>query len=116
ASRREIRSSSRSDFTTGDGGFSASSVFGLVARSGSQPGSGGPSSCSGPPNIHIDQTMHEGNYAPYNFLTIFSDGFITVWLLILLYLYHRWVGFQNQVSPLRHSDRFQREYSFTGRG
>jgi hypothetical protein len=47
--------------------------------------------------IHIDQTVYEGNYAPYNFLTIFSDGFITVWLLILLYLYHRWVGFQNQV-------------------
>src|SRR5262245_33986366 len=46
---------------------------------------------------HIVQTVHEGNYAPYNFLTIFSDGFLTVWLLILLYLYHRWVGFQNQV-------------------
>jgi hypothetical protein len=44
--------------------------------------------------IHIDQTVHEGNYAPYNFLTMFSDGFITVWLLILLYLCHRWVGFQ----------------------
>ena len=49
---------------------------------------------SGATYIHIDQTVHEGNYAPYNFLTMFSDGFITVWLLILLYLYHRWVGFQ----------------------
>src|SRR5262249_61427760 len=28
---------------------------------------------------HIYQTLHEGNYAPYNFLTIFSDGFIAVW-------------------------------------
>jgi hypothetical protein len=47
--------------------------------------------------IHIDQTVHEKNYAPYNFLTIFSDAFIMVWLLILLYLYHRRVGFHNQV-------------------
>jgi hypothetical protein len=35
-----------------------------------------------------------GNYAPYNFLTIFADGFIAVWLLVLLYLYHRRGGFQ----------------------
>ena len=48
---------------------------------------------SGATYIHIVHTVREGNYAPYNFLTIFSDGFITVWLLILLYLYHRWVGF-----------------------
>jgi hypothetical protein len=34
-----------------------------------------------------------GNYAPYNFLTVFSDGFIAVWLLVLLYAYHRRVGF-----------------------
>jgi hypothetical protein len=38
----------------------------------------------------------EVSYAPYNFLTIFSDGFIAVWLLVLLYLYWRWVGFQQQ--------------------
>src|SRR6476620_11609705 len=38
---------------------------------------------------HLYQTLREGNYAPYNFLTIFSDGFIAVWLLVLLYLYHR---------------------------
>jgi hypothetical protein len=25
---------------------------------------------------HLYQTLREGNYAPYNFLTIFSDGFI----------------------------------------
>jgi hypothetical protein len=45
---------------------------------------------------HLYQTLREGNYAPYNFLTIFSDGFIAVWLLVLLYLYWRWVGFQQQ--------------------
>ncbi len=43
---------------------------------------------------HVHQTLAEGNYAPYNFLTIFSDGFIAVWLLLLLYLCHRWGGFQ----------------------
>jgi hypothetical protein len=44
---------------------------------------------------HVMQTLHEGNYAPYNFLPIFTDGFIAAWLLILLYLYHRWIGFRN---------------------
>ncbi len=44
--------------------------------------------------VHVYHAVREGNYAPYNFLTIFSDGFIAVWLLALLYLYHRWVGFQ----------------------
>src|SRR5262245_37050879 len=39
----------------------------------------------GATSIHMVQTVHERNYAPYNFLTMFSDGFITVWLLILLY-------------------------------
>lgn len=38
---------------------------------------------------HIVQTIHEGNFAPYNFLTIFSDGFVGVWLLALLALRHR---------------------------
>jgi len=44
---------------------------------------------------HIVQTVREGDYAPYNFLTIFSDGFIAVWLLVLLYLYYRRGGFQD---------------------
>jgi hypothetical protein len=35
-----------------------------------------------------------GDYALYNFLTLFSDGFIGVWLLLLLYLYWRQGGFQ----------------------
>ena len=43
---------------------------------------------------HIRDTVVAGNYAPYNFLTIFSDGFIAVWLLALLYLYYRRGGFQ----------------------
>ena len=38
------------------------------------------------------------NYAPYNFLTIFSDGFIAIWLLVLLYLCYRWGGFEKQGS------------------
>jgi Family of unknown function (DUF6790) len=45
---------------------------------------------------HIHQMVLKANYAPYNFLTIFSDGFIAVWLLVLLYLYCRWGGFQGQ--------------------
>jgi uncharacterized protein DUF6790 len=45
---------------------------------------------------HIHHTLVEGNYAPYNFLTIFSDGFIAVWLLILLYVYSRLGGFRQQ--------------------
>ena len=45
---------------------------------------------------HLHQTLREGNYAPYNFLTIFSDGLIGVWLLVLLYLYYRCGGFQKQ--------------------
>jgi uncharacterized protein DUF6790 len=43
---------------------------------------------------HIIQTMREGNYAPYNFFTVFSDGFVTIWLLLLLYLYWREGGFR----------------------
>jgi hypothetical protein len=43
---------------------------------------------------HIRETVLEGDYALYNFLTLFSDGFIGVWLLLLLYLYWRQGGFQ----------------------
>jgi hypothetical protein len=39
---------------------------------------------------HIDQTFRAEDFAPYNLLTIFSDGFIAIWLLILLYLHHCW--------------------------
>ncbi|HUU24478.1 MAG TPA: DUF6790 family protein [Methyloceanibacter sp.] len=47
---------------------------------------------------HIYQTVTAANYAPYNFLMIFSDSFIAVWLLVLLYLYHRCGGFQRSGS------------------
>jgi hypothetical protein len=46
--------------------------------------------------IHIHHTVREGNYAPYNFLTMFSDGFIVVWLLVLLYFYNRWGNLRSQ--------------------
>ncbi len=44
---------------------------------------------------HIDQTLRAGDFAPYNFLTIFSDGFTAIWLLVLLYLHRRWGGRQD---------------------
>lgn len=50
---------------------------------------------------HIRQTLLEGDYAPYNFLTIFSDGFIAIWLLVLLWLYWRAGGFEAQVPSRR---------------
>jgi hypothetical protein len=43
---------------------------------------------------HIRETVLKGDYAPYNFFTIFSEGFIGVWILVLLYLYWRQGGFQ----------------------
>lgn len=45
---------------------------------------------------HIHQMVEKGNYAPYNVLTIFSDGFVAVWLLLLLYLHYRCGGFRLQ--------------------
>ena len=42
---------------------------------------------------HIQEMAVSGNYAPYNFLTIFSDGFVALWLPVLLYLHHRQGGF-----------------------
>ena len=42
---------------------------------------------------HIRHTVLEGDYAPYNFLTIFSDAFIAIWLLVLPWLYWRSGGF-----------------------
>ena len=45
---------------------------------------------------HIHQTMKTGDYAPYNFLMIFSDGFIGIWLLVLLFLYWRCGGFERK--------------------
>ncbi len=44
---------------------------------------------------HIRETVLNADYAPYNFLTMFSDGFIAIWLLVLLYLYYRLGGFRS---------------------
>ena len=35
---------------------------------------------------HIRETVIRGDYAPYNFFTMFSDGFIGIWILVLLTL------------------------------
>jgi hypothetical protein len=43
---------------------------------------------------HIRQTVVSGDYAPYNLMTIFSDGFVALWLLVLLYLHYRQGGFE----------------------
>lgn len=43
---------------------------------------------------HVRETVLKADYAPYNFLTIFSDGFIAIWLLLLLFLYWRSGGFE----------------------
>ncbi|HUU66258.1 MAG TPA: DUF6790 family protein [Methyloceanibacter sp.] len=45
---------------------------------------------------HIYQTVTADNYAPYHFLMIFTDGFVALWLLGLLYLHHRCGGLQRQ--------------------
>lgn len=50
---------------------------------------------------HIRETVLNSDYAPYNFLTIFSDGFIAIWLLGLLYLYWRTGGFEPQLPSRR---------------
>ena len=49
---------------------------------------------------HVRETVLKADYAPYNFLTIFSDGFIAIWLLLLLFLYWRSGGFELRVSGL----------------
>src|ERR1043166_7695697 len=38
---------------------------------------------------HIRETVLHGNFAPYNFFMIFSDGFVAVWLLLLVGLHFR---------------------------
>jgi Family of unknown function (DUF6790) len=43
---------------------------------------------------HIHQMLLHEDYAPYNLVTIFSDGFIAVWMLALVYFYCRWGGLQ----------------------
>lgn len=45
---------------------------------------------------HIREMIIAGNYAPYNFLTIFSDGLVGLWLPLLLFLHYRQGGFGNE--------------------
>ncbi len=71
-------------FEVGLQAFSASCASGSAACSGSPPGLAGRCSCLAPTYGHIREAVLKGDYAPYNF---FSDGFIGVWLLVLLYLY-----------------------------
>jgi hypothetical protein len=42
---------------------------------------------------HIKQTVVDGDFAPYNFMTMFTDAFVAVWILGLLYLFWRAGGF-----------------------
>ena len=49
---------------------------------------------------HLHQVVEHGNYAPYNFITLFSDALIGVWLLVLLYLYWREGGLKLQRPQL----------------
>jgi hypothetical protein len=46
----------------------------------------------GAAGVHLYHVLVAGDYAPYNFITMFSDAFIGVWLLLLLFLYVRWGG------------------------
>lgn len=54
---------------------------------------------------HIRETVLNSDYAPYNFLTIFSDGFIAIWLLLLLWLYWREGGFEARAARGRSQAR-----------
>jgi hypothetical protein len=55
---------------------------------------------------HIREVIIAGNYAPYNFLTIFSDGFVAVWLLVLLFLHYRQGGFGKELPRSPEGARF----------
>jgi len=46
---------------------------------------------------HVHQMMKTGDFEPYNFLAIFSDGFIGIWLLVLLFIYWRCGGFERKL-------------------
>lgn len=46
----------------------------------------------GAAGVHLYHVVAEGDYAPYNFITMFSDALIGIWLLVLLFLYVRWGG------------------------
>ena len=50
---------------------------------------------------HIRDIVVAGNYAPYNFMPAFTDTFIPLWLLGLLYAYWRCGGFGDTLRPER---------------
>ena len=68
------------------GAYWASCASGSAARSGLPPGFGAAYG-------HFLQLVREANFAPYNLMPAFTDTFIAAWLVALLYLYHRWIGF-----------------------
>jgi len=43
---------------------------------------------------HVHQLLVEGDFAPYNLIPAFTDTFIALWLLGLLYAYHRSGGIE----------------------
>jgi hypothetical protein len=58
--------------------FSASSTSGSAVCSGSRPGSAWSFFMLGATYGHIRETVIREDYAPYNFFTMFSDGFIGI--------------------------------------
>ena len=52
-------------------------------------------------NAQAVRLATEGAYAPYNFMPAFTDTFIPLWLLGLLYAYWRCGGFGDTLRPER---------------
>ena len=50
---------------------------------------------------HVRDIVVAGNYAPYNFMPAFTDTFVPLWLLGLLYAYWRCGGFGDTLRPER---------------
>lgn len=44
---------------------------------------------------HVHQLLVEGDFAPYNLMPAFTDSFIPLWLLGLLWAYHRCGGLKD---------------------
>jgi len=50
---------------------------------------------------HVHQLAIEGNFAPYNLIPAFTDTFIPLWLLGLLYLYYHSGGLEGSLRRER---------------
>ena len=48
---------------------------------------------------HVRELIVEGNYAPYNLMPAFTDTFIPLYLLGLLYAYWRAGGLDGKLRP-----------------